>query len=107
MAHMFQLRDLLSQAVKRARVSTQVSASQIVSIADSTLEELMGSKKKDARAASFHEGVLLIETLHSAASNFIQEQEPILKARLRERFADHQVHTIRYRVVHHFRKSEL
>ncbi len=107
MADMFQLRDLLSQAVKRAHVSTQVSASQIVVMADALLEELMGAKKKDARVVSFHEGILLIETLHSAASNFIQERETILQARLRERFTDHQVSVVRYRIVHHFRKSEL
>ncbi len=104
---MIPLRDLLQHAIKRAHASTQVSATQMVSAAEDCLAQLMGSRKRDVRVVSFHDGTMIIETLHSSASHFLQSHEPHLIKTLQQRHPEYPIRLFRYRVVHHFRKRDL
>ncbi len=104
---MIPLKDLLGHALKRAHVSTQVSASQLVSSAEDFLVSEMGARKRDARAVSFQNGILTIETRHSAASQFLKDLESPLKAYLQERRPELPVRSVRYRVVHRFRRADI
>lgn len=104
---MFQLRDLLNHAVKRSRVSTQLSALQLVNSANDCLSQVMGSRIRDARVVSFYKGILTIETLHASASQFIREHEDRLRTHLHRNFPDQIIGHVRYRVVHRFKTSSL
>lgn len=104
---MIPLRDLLSPALKRARVTKTVSASQVVSTAEDFLSQVMGPRKQDARAVSYLNGILTIDTLHSAASQFLREYQPELISRLSSHHPEQPVKQVRFRVVHRFRKADL
>ena len=104
---MLPLKDLLGSAIKRARISTQVSATRVVGVAQDTLRDILGPQESDARVVSYQAGTLTIETRHSSASQFIRESEPLLLSALKRQFPEEQVKTVRYRVVGRFRGSEV
>ncbi|MBI5370215.1 DUF721 domain-containing protein [Candidatus Uhrbacteria bacterium] len=104
---MLQLKDLLTGALKRAHVSTQVTATQIVSVANEFLGVLLGMESKEARVVSFRNGTLTIEMRRSSTSQFLKEHEEVLLDELRLRLPSQKIASVRYHLVHHFRRSEL
>lgn len=106
--YMFELRDLLKQAVQRSRISTQVTAAQIVSTANDILRKSFLTKRpKDGRVVSYRDETLTLEVRNSSASQFLHEQELSFIKELRESIPDVSVRQIRYRVVGQFKRSEL
>lgn len=103
---MIPLKELLHPALQRARVSTQVSAAQIVVCVDAYIAELLEERKKDARALSFRDGVLTIETRHASMSQHLFEKEDEIRQCLKDRFPAHQIRKIRFHVVRRFKRSE-
>ncbi len=105
---MMPLKDLLNNAIKRARVSTQVTASQVVSCANEALSRVLAPERlKDARALSYKETVLTFEVKHAATGQFLSENEDRLLRFMKEHLPDISIRTVRYRIVHRFRTTEL
>lgn len=104
---MIPIKDLLSRAMLRAKVSTQVSASRVVSAASDFLADILKERRVDARAASFHDQTLTIEGKNASIIQFVHEHEDELLASIRPRVPELPIRFVRYRVVHRFRGSEL
>lgn len=102
------LRDLLTQAMQRARVSTQVTAAQIVSFANESISSfLKPDQRRFARAISYKNQLLTIEVLRASVGQYLKEQERDLIKMIQKRFPMFGIQRIRFRVVHHFHTSEL
>ena len=101
------LRDLLTQAMQRARVSKQVTAAQIVSLANEKLDTLLSpAQRTDARVVFYREHALTIEVNNASIGQYIKELEGQLLHAMHERLAPSTIRKVNYRVVHHFRTSE-
>lgn len=103
---MLQLKDLLTRAMQRAKVDTQVSASQVVSVANAFLQDLLEFHHVDARAASLREQILTIEVTRSSTGQFVSEREAQLLERITQKIPSSKIKKVRYKVVHHFARSE-
>jgi len=104
---MLSLKQLLPTALKRARITTQVSAARVVSVADDALRDLLGAQKADARAVSYQGGILTVETRHSSASAYIHANERELLETVKRHVPDQPISRLRYRIVGRFRGSEI
>jgi|GEM_PF-2033545 len=101
------LRDLLTQAMRRARVSKQVTAAQIVSIINEALDSILSpSQRTSARAVFYRDHSLTIEVLHASAGQYLKQCEEQLLFVVHERVSPSTIRTVHYRVVHHFKGSE-
>jgi hypothetical protein len=66
MAH--SLKDLLGDAVRRAQISREVTAAQIIEIATETVQKwLPEGRKTDAWAGSFRDGIVTVFCLNASA----------------------------------------
>ncbi len=102
------LKDLLNSAIKRARVSTQVTASQVISSANEALSRVLAPVRlQDARALSYKDNILTFEVKHAATGQFLSENEDRLLRFIKEHLPDASIRTVRYRIVHRFRRSDL
>lgn len=104
---MLALKDLLTTAMRRAHIGKQVSAARLVSVADDALFDLLGQRKPDARAVSYHAGILTIETRHASASQFLKQSESSWLSPLKQKFPGEPLKGVRYRIVGRFRGSEV
>jgi hypothetical protein len=69
----FSLKDMLPQAMQRARMTRQVEALHIVETCNDFLQILLPSgRKTDAEAISFQEGSLLIRCENASVAQFIR-----------------------------------
>ncbi|HBK35115.1 hypothetical protein A2239_03670 [Candidatus Uhrbacteria bacterium RIFOXYA2_FULL_40_9] len=96
------LKDLLPDAIKRARIGRQVQAHTLLQRADEALYRLLpSSTSKQARALSYHYHVLVIGCLSSATGYFLkQQEEDLLHILNREQKGEH-VRCIRIKILHH------
>lgn len=104
---MIPIKDLLGRAMLRAKVSTQVSASRVVSAANDFLADILKEHRVDARAASFHDQTLTIEGKNASIIQFVHEHETELLGSVQSHVTELPIRFVRYRVVHRFRGSEI
>ena len=93
------MKNLLRKSVRRHNIGSEVTASQIVLCANEFLTDVMKQQqRRDARAISYHDGVLKIITRSSSTSHHLEEFNPELIHRMMEKFHDVKLTRILYQI---------
>ena len=95
------LRDLLPDAVRRARLTRQVQAHSVVEIVDQVLGRFLPqTPEPQAKAISFLRGSLTIGCLSSATGYFLKQQEEDLIQVINREEIKGKVRRIRIKIIH-------
>ncbi len=99
-ASLTKIGSLLEGALRRHGVAKQVTAAIIVDRANEVLDELFGDSafRKDVRAISYANGVLIIGCDNAGASYDLDGMSSRILARLAEEVPEAEVHTVTPRV---------
>ncbi|MBI2475103.1 DUF721 domain-containing protein [Candidatus Uhrbacteria bacterium] len=93
------IRDLLTTALKRANVSTQVNATQVVTKANEEIARILPQEQNsDARAVSLKDNILTIESCHSSTAQFVSEFEQQILNEIKKKFPEQKIIRVRYRI---------
>jgi len=93
------IRDLLTTALKRANVSTQVNATQVVTKANEEIARILPREQSsDARAVSLKENILTIESSHSSTAQYLSEHEFQILNNLKKEFPAQKIIRVKYRI---------
>lgn len=93
------IRDLLTTALKRANVSTQVNATQVVTKANEEIARILPLEQStDARAVSLKDNILTIESSHSSTAQYLSEYEFKILNNLKKEFPGQKIIKVRYRI---------
>ncbi|MBI4713688.1 hypothetical protein HY771_00665 [Candidatus Uhrbacteria bacterium] len=93
------LRDLLTNAIKRANVSTQVTATQIVAKANEAIDRVLPVEfRTDSKAVSFKDNILTIASAHSSTSQFVSENEKKITDFILSKFPQQNIRGVRYKI---------
>ncbi|MFH1253527.1 MAG: hypothetical protein V1664_04330 [Candidatus Uhrbacteria bacterium] len=96
---MFQLKDLLPEALCRGRISKEMAATKIVEIFNEIIPDFLPvGRKKDLAAISFKDRILNVNCQNTAVAHWLSNHELDLIAALAGQAPEVQVIKIRTRI---------
>lgn len=102
------LKDLLTDAVRRANIGRQVTAAQIVLVSNEYFDKnLFGRRRSDVRAVSFKNGAIMIGCLNSSASQYVSQLKNELLEHVQKQIPKSDIKRIQTLVMKSFPSSEL
>ncbi len=93
---LFQLKDLLKNAVLRAGVSREITTAQIILSANEALESFVPTAyRKQTRAVSIREGIIAVHVTSSSLGQFIQDHEQAIIDRIKRQEPEARINHLR------------
>ena len=100
----FSIKDLLDDAVSRARIGKEVMIARSVETANAFLASLLpNGYTDDARAVSLKDGVLTIDCKNSSANHFVSTKKMDLLAAVKRKVPESVIMRIHTRFVDEYR----
>ncbi|SRR3990167_7562741 len=99
----FSFKDLLKDAVSRAKIHRQVEAAYVVEIANQELSKLLGEQgAKQAQAMVFKNSILHVGCKSSAAAHYVGARKHDMMDALKGRLPACTIRDVRTRIVENF-----
>ena len=95
------LKDLLGDAVGRAKITHQVTTARLIETANTAIRAcLPKGRESDAWAATYHEGILTVHCAQAAAAEYLRAHIPDIASAIKQALPTAHLVRITMRLVH-------